>query len=138
MANFNILFETDRFNLSEVKEHFINPCCFGEDATEWLRQRLTEKGLTAGATGQEDWGWYLFARQDSRSYFLGVGGYHRESAVGKNDGEWRIMVEKKRSVWEKLQGKNELTEDDPILAILEEILRREADIRKVRREIASR
>jgi hypothetical protein len=27
MARFDILFETDRFNVSQVKEHFINPCC---------------------------------------------------------------------------------------------------------------
>lgn len=26
-----LFFETDMFNLSEEKEHFINPGCFGED-----------------------------------------------------------------------------------------------------------
>lgn len=31
MTSFDILFETDRFNASVVKEHFINPCGFGED-----------------------------------------------------------------------------------------------------------
>jgi hypothetical protein len=37
MTRFDILFETDRFNVSEVKRHFINPCCFGEDLAGWLR-----------------------------------------------------------------------------------------------------
>ena len=29
--------ETDLFEPREVKPHFINPCCFGEDFATWLR-----------------------------------------------------------------------------------------------------
>ena len=32
--------ETDLFEPREVKPHFINPCCFGEDFATWLRQQL--------------------------------------------------------------------------------------------------
>jgi hypothetical protein len=138
MTRIDILFETDRFNVSNVMEHFINPGCFGEDVAEWLRQRLTEKGTTASTPGQEDWGWYLFAQRDSQHYFLGISGYRRESATGKNDGDWRVMVEKKRSIWEKVRGTNKITDDDSMLAIIEEILREQADIGDVRREIAAR
>ena len=49
MIHRDILFETDRFNVSEVKEHFINPCCFGEDLAEWLRQELIKREITASA-----------------------------------------------------------------------------------------
>jgi hypothetical protein len=137
MTRFDILFETDRFNVSEVGKHFINPCCFGEDLAEWLRQQLTRKGLSAGAPYQEDWGWELLAQQGSEAYFLGVGGYLREGAVGKNDGEWRIMVEKKRSMWDKLRGRNKMIETEPILAIVENVLREQADVRHLRREFVS-
>lgn len=41
----DILFDTNRFNLSEVKEHFINPGCFGEDLAVWLRAKLIERGI---------------------------------------------------------------------------------------------
>jgi hypothetical protein len=43
MTSFDILFQTNRFNLSEAKEHFINPCCFGEDLAEWLPEQLAKK-----------------------------------------------------------------------------------------------
>jgi hypothetical protein len=134
MTRFDILFETDRFNVSEVKEHFINPCCFGEDLAEWLRQRLAQKGLIAGAPYQEDWGWEMLMRRDSEQYCVGVGGYRTEGAAGKNDGEWRIMVEKKRSIWDKLRGRNAIAEGESILMIIEDILREQTDVRNLRRE----
>jgi len=137
MTHLDILFETNRFNVSEVKEHFTNPCCFGEDLAEWLRQQLAKKGVSAGAPYQEDWGWEMLARQGSQGYFLGVGGYHKEGAVYKNDGEWRIMVEKRRSIWEKLRGKNNMVETEPILSTIEDILREQADLRDVKREVVS-
>ena len=37
-----LFFESNRFNLSEVKSHFINPICFGEDVAAWLRSRLID------------------------------------------------------------------------------------------------
>jgi len=137
MTRFDILFETDRFNVSEVKEHFINPCCFGEDLAEWLRQQLPKKGVSVGAPYQEDWGWEMLVQQGSQRYFLGASGYPREGAVDKNDGEWRIMVEKKRSIWEKLRGKNKIIETDPILAMIEEILREQTDVHNINREFMS-
>lgn len=36
----DITIETDIFDHWEVKPHFINPCCFGEDFAAWLRGRL--------------------------------------------------------------------------------------------------
>jgi hypothetical protein len=71
---YDLLFETDRFNLSEVGDHFINPCCFGEDLAAWLRAKLAERGVRASEPGQEDWGWYLGAEYAGRSYFIGIGG----------------------------------------------------------------
>jgi hypothetical protein len=137
MTGFDILFETDRFNVSEVKEHFINPCCFGEDLAEWLRQKLTEKGVAAGTPGQEDWGWYLHAQHGPDRYFLGFSGYPRPGGLGGNDGEWRFMVLKKRSIWEKLRGRNTITDTEPILLMIEDILRAQADFRNVSREFSS-
>jgi hypothetical protein len=36
----SIMVETDLFEHREVKPHFINPCCFGEDFAAWLKQEL--------------------------------------------------------------------------------------------------
>jgi hypothetical protein len=38
MNALRILFKTNRFNLSKVGEHFINPCCFGENLIHGVRK----------------------------------------------------------------------------------------------------
>ncbi len=36
MAEHIFLLQTGCFSSTEVQEHFINPCCFGEDFAAWL------------------------------------------------------------------------------------------------------
>jgi hypothetical protein len=131
-ARVDFLFETNRFHLSQVKDNFIHPCCFGKDLAEWLRDRLVESRLSASPPGQEDWGWYVRIRQDSQRYLLGVAGNRKPAAASANDGEWRIMMEKRRSLWEKALGKNMLTDADSILSTIANILREQSDFRDVR------
>jgi hypothetical protein len=128
----DLLFATDRFNLSQVGEHFVNPCCFGEDLAAWLRSKLSEKGIHVSEPGQEDWGWFLRAKQGNDSYFLAVSG-NSANGTDQDYGEWRIIVLKKRSIWDQVMGKGKIEDDDPMLQIIEEILRAEADLVGVRR-----
>ena len=130
----DLLFETNRFNLSEVKDHFINPCCFGEDLAAWLRGKLLEKGLEVTEPGQEDWGWYIEASYGGRWYFIGVGGNAFETGGDKNRGEWRIMLEEHRSVWERLTRKDEPPGAEEMLAVIRGILEAEPDFQNVSRE----
>lgn len=130
----DLLFETARFNLSAVGAHFINPCCFGEDAAAWLRARLGERGIDAGEPCQEDWGWALGAAHAGERYVLGVGGVPAEDAAsrGPDRGEWRIIVERRRSLRDRLTGRGHMTADDPLLRVVRELLQREPDFSRVR------
>lgn len=47
------------------------------------------------------------------------------------------MVETRRSIWEKLRGKNKISETDPMLSIIEDILREQAEVRNISREFMS-
>jgi hypothetical protein len=129
----DILFNTDRFNLSEEMEHFINPCCFGEDFAKWLRERLAEAGVEASEEGQEDWGWYLDASKDGASYFVGVGGESDGKPGQPNFGGWRVMIERKRSMKERLLGRN--LDMGPLPEIVLQILRAEPSFVGVRTEM---
>jgi len=129
MNALSILFRTDRFNLSKVGEHFINPCCFGEDLAGWLRHRLTPRGVRSGPAYQEDWGWELPVSLGTHSYYLCMSG--NADFEGNDAGEWRIIVEKRRSIWERLMGKGKITSADPLLMMLEVILSEEPDIEEV-------
>jgi hypothetical protein len=131
MNALDLLFRTDRFNLSKVGEHFINPCCYGEDVVAWLGDKLRDRGIEPRRPYQEDWGWELPVRHSGNAYYLCVSGNAANSVLGSNEGEWRIIVEKKRSTWKRLTGKGKIARDEPILSMVGEILRADPAIRDV-------
>src|SRR5262244_2407175 len=134
MNSIDLLFRSSRFNLSKVGDHFVNPCCFGEDLAAWLREKLTERGIPTDNPGQEDWGWYLGLSHQDDKYLLAVNGNPNESPHHENDGEWRIVVDKSRSLSQRLRGAGKITQGNPVVATVEEILRAEADFHDLRRE----
>lgn len=133
-GRYDVLFSTDRFNLSEPRDYFINDCCYGDDAARWLVAQLRARGLTATDPDQEDWGWYFDVRWADARYFIGVGGNAEEETMAGNQGEWRLIVEKHRSLWQKLTGANKLAADDPLLHLLDEIIAVEPDLVSLGRE----
>ena len=70
-----ITVETDLFEHREVKPHFINPCCFGEDFAVWLKQELEQlSDLQFQLSGpiQEDYGWGLWASHGNDRFWVAV------------------------------------------------------------------
>jgi hypothetical protein len=67
--------ETDLFDHREVKPHFINPCCFGEDFARWLRDRLAglaEEGFELSDPVQEDYGWGFWATRERDTFWIAL------------------------------------------------------------------
>jgi hypothetical protein len=67
--------ETDIFEHRQVKRHFINPCCFGEDFAAWLKERLadlTREGFEFSEPIQEDYGWGLWAKHGKDSFWIAL------------------------------------------------------------------
>jgi hypothetical protein len=59
-----ITVETEMFEHREVKPHFINPCCFGEDFAAWLKKQIAALegfGFRFSEIIQEDYGWGFWA-----------------------------------------------------------------------------
>jgi hypothetical protein len=127
----DLIFSTDRFNLSEPREYFINDCCYGDDAAHWFVEQLRVRGLTVTEPDQEDWGWYFDAQFEGASYFVGVGGYGDEVTSDPNRGQWRLMVEKHRTLWQKLSGANQLENHDAFVAVLKDILNSDPNLQFV-------
>jgi hypothetical protein len=127
----HVVFRTSRFNLSKVGAHFINPGCFGEDLAAWLWDRLRQEGIDLGEPYQEDWGWGLPVNNGGQSYYLGVGGNADGSSDNRDEGEWRVIVEKKRSIGRRLSGRGKITGDDKLLLAVKEILMADPSIRDV-------
>ena len=70
-----ITIETDLFEHRDVKPHFINPCCFGEDFAVWLRGELSPlvaDGFSFSQPIQEDYGWGLWASQGRDAFWIAL------------------------------------------------------------------
>jgi hypothetical protein len=85
--------ESDRFEHRIVQPHFINPCCFGEDLANWLRERLrglSEHGFDVDEPLQEDYGWGFWLRKGRSKFWLAL------SYVGvgptEEPGQWVVSV----------------------------------------------
>jgi hypothetical protein len=131
MNTLSLLFRTDRFNLSKIDETFINPCCFGEDLARWLREALREKKFEVSEPYQEDWGWELPTKNEGKGYYLCISGNADDERANSNEGEWRIIIEKRRSIGQRLTGKGKIELRDGMLVSVKKILEAEPDIRNV-------
>jgi hypothetical protein len=70
-----IMIETDLFEHREVKPHFINPCCFGEDFAAWLKQELLRYpglGFEYSEPIQEDYGWGIWASRAKDRFWIAL------------------------------------------------------------------
>ena len=83
---------------------------------------------------QKDWGWELPASLGSDSYYLCMSGNSDESDANRYEGEWRIIVEKKRGIGQRLSGKGEIAANDDLVQMIKEILQAEPGIREVHRK----
>ena len=67
--------ETEIFNHREVKSHFINRCCFGEDFAAWMKNQLAPleaSGFNFSEVIQEDYGWGFWARQGKEPFWISI------------------------------------------------------------------
>ncbi|HLZ13910.1 MAG TPA: hypothetical protein VKP58_15105 [Candidatus Acidoferrum sp.] len=71
----SITIETDIFEHREVKPHFVNPCCFGEDFAAWLTGQLSplkETGFIFSQPIQEDYGWGFWASYEKTPFWVAL------------------------------------------------------------------
>lgn len=73
--NESITVETDLFEHREVKPHFINSCCFGEDFAAWLKEQLSplvESGFNLSKIVQEDYGWVFWVSHEKDRFWIAL------------------------------------------------------------------
>lgn len=116
--------KTSQFNLSDVKEDFINDCCFGEDFSEWFTTELSKNGADSDVVCMEDFGWYNQVEINNNTYDLAISGYSEGVSNLPNYGSWFLTFTKKRTLIETLLGKNKVLNEEPIFEITLDILRK--------------
>jgi len=70
-----ITVETEMFEHREVKPHFLNPCCFGEDFAAWLKKQIAAlegSGFRFSEIIQEDYGWGFRASHGKDPFWVAL------------------------------------------------------------------
>lgn len=122
-----VSFMTTKFDASKEEPNPYNPIA-GKGLLSWLRGELAKIGWQVSEPDAEDWGWFVVAKKDSASYMIGASG---EIVEDTPPTDWIVQVHKNRSLFQKLSGKNELTNDDPLTKEVETIIRRDPAFTKV-------
>lgn len=120
-------FRTARFDVSGETPNQINPIA-GQSVLAWLRQELMKAGYTATEPDTEDWGWYIDVEGNGASYLVGASA---DAEGTEPDVDWTVQIEKLRSVKDKLLGRNKMTPDDALSALVEKIVRADATIEEL-------
>lgn len=128
----SIVVETDLFEHREVKPHFINPCCFGEDFAAWLKQELSrypELRLELSDPIQEDYGWGLVASRGRDRFWIAL------SYVGDGPQEapaqWVVSVSNGLNVFKRLFHKSDPRAIEQIQDRVRQILGSNSAIRMI-------
>jgi len=97
-----VTFESTAFNMTEPKDYFINPCCFGDDVAAWLIRELRREGMgTDDKPRQEDFGWYLNFEAAGIGHTFVIG--HRPNGETEA-GTWIGWLERKRGLIGSILG----------------------------------
>jgi len=122
----HVTFKTSRFNQTEVRPHFINDCCFGEDCIAWVIAELRARGWSdLTEAWQEDWGWHTSGARGGRRYLLSVG------LIPEDEPEWLVHITERAPLLDRLRGRGALTVLPDLAPALHDVLRSASDVRDV-------
>lgn len=122
-----ISFTMTKFDASKEPPNPINPVA-GQKLLSWLRKELIKTGWEVTEPDAEDWGWYVMAQKNGTSYLVGASG---EPDGGTPPTGWRVQIDKKRTLMQKLTGKNKLSDDDCLTREIESLVRRDTSTTKL-------
>ena len=118
-----VSFRSTRFDPTAETPNPINPIA-GQAVLNWLRAELAKAQYASTEPDTEDWGWYINVEGGGASYMVGASADAEGSTPSV---EWVIQVHRHQSLKEKLLGRNQMAVDDPLVALIERIVRADPD-----------
>lgn len=101
-----ITVESDMFEHRQVKPHFINPCCFGEDFAAWLKGELSPLaagGFTFSDAIQEDYGWGFWATHGRDRFWIALS--YAGEGPQEEPAQWVVSIDMSRRLIKRLFGR---------------------------------
>jgi hypothetical protein len=122
-----ITFATSTFDVSKEEPNDINPIA-GQGLLKWLGDKLGSAGHKTTEPATEDWGWFIDVEGTAGAYLVGASG---EPEQPGSDVDWTIQIHKRRSLKDKVTGRNKLNPDDPLTTLIEGYVRAEGTFRDI-------
>jgi hypothetical protein len=116
-----ITFSSDKFDVTQEPPNRYNPIP-GHSFLAWLGPWLARGGYQVEGPGNEDWGWYLEVRGPSGKYVVGSSATPDRGKVV----DWIVQVWRSRSLRERLRGAGRIGTGDPLVLLIERLVREEA------------
>ena len=113
-----------RFKLSAASTAADKRTVFGEDLSHWLVTVLERVGVQAAVICMENDAWNSLARYQGATYQLAVTGTSSGDATRPDFGQWRIALVRKRTLVDKVLGKNRVSADDPVVELIMGVMRK--------------
>lgn len=113
-----------RFKLAAASVATDKPAVFGEDFSHWLVTVLERVGVQAAVICMENKAWNSLARYQGATYELMVTGASAGDATRPDYGQWSIGVVRKRSLLDKVLGKNRISANDPLIELIMGVMRK--------------
>ncbi len=116
-----VRFQTGRFDIAKERPNDVNPVR-GESLLIWLADQL--KGTMQVPTARAvEWGWSTEVAWKGRPYRLGA--WASDEEYGKHD--WVLLIEKHRTLKERLLGRQKMRAADECVALILQLLRGQRD-----------
>jgi len=123
----HVTLRTTRFNRTEVRPHFINEKCFGDDCAAWLVAGLRERGWTDLAEPwQEDWGWQTSTARAGHKHLISIG------LMEDAEAEWLMHVKEHTVFLTRLRGATGPSALQDLVLAIDQVIAMAPDIDHVR------
>lgn len=114
-----IEFKTSKFDPAAEPPNPINPIR-GQSVLKWLREHVIPD---ATEPDYEDWGWYSELEFAGSKYLIGSICHDVDESPAGLLRDWMIQIHKRRSIGDRLLGRNRIRPDDPVAAQIVAALR---------------
>ncbi|MDJ0918990.1 MAG: hypothetical protein QNJ05_14610 [Woeseiaceae bacterium] len=125
-----VTFETASLDPSGESENPHNPIR-GSTVLDWLSAHCFAEPLEWTTPEPEDWGWYIDVVDGADTFLVGGVCFENPEDEPSDSHEWLIQIHKKRSMVDKLLGRNRLSPSDPIVVKIREAIINEPSFEKV-------
>jgi hypothetical protein len=130
MNGLHIVFETSEFvDDAASRAARVNETVGGAALATWLAEEARAAGLPAVTPWVEDHGWDFAIATDAGTYLCVCSVEDDENGAPVR--EAHVSVSKDRSIWDRLQGRNKVAKDDPVIRSLRDAIVRRAGAGKI-------